>query len=57
MVALQQLAVRKGWEAVSVAQATGSRRITTNLSQLRARLVPWERTPQVGQLVKELDAA
>ena len=51
------LSVRKGWEAVSVAQATGSRRITTELGQLRARLAPWERTPQVGQLVKELQAA
>jgi hypothetical protein len=51
------LSVRNGWEAVSVAQATGSRRITTELGQLRARLAPWERTPQVGQLVKELEAA
>jgi hypothetical protein len=51
------VAVPKGWEAVSVAQATGSRRITTELGQLRARLAPWESTPQVGQLLKELQAA
>jgi transcriptional regulator with XRE-family HTH domain len=51
------VSVRKGWEAVSVAQATGSRRITTELGQLRARLAPWESTPQVSQLVKELQAA
>jgi hypothetical protein len=43
--------------AVSVAQATRSRRIITELGQLRARLAPWEATPQVGQLVKELEAA
>ena len=52
-----ELSVRKGWEAHSVAQATGSRRITTELGQLRARLAPWEGTLQVGQLVKELEAA
>jgi hypothetical protein len=51
------LSVRKGWEALSVAQATGSRRITSELGQLRARLAPWASTPQVGQLVKELEAA
>ena len=34
------VSVRKGWEAVSVAQATGSRRISTELGQLRARLAP-----------------
>jgi transcriptional regulator with XRE-family HTH domain len=51
------LSVHQGWEAVSVGQATGSRRITTELGQLRARLAPWEGTPQVGQLVKELEAA
>jgi transcriptional regulator with XRE-family HTH domain len=50
------ISVRKGWEAVSVAQATGSRRITTELGQLRARLAPWESTPQVSQLLKELAA-
>jgi transcriptional regulator with XRE-family HTH domain len=51
------LSVRKGWEALSVAQATGSRRITTELGQLRTRLAPWQSTPQVSQLVKELQAA
>jgi transcriptional regulator with XRE-family HTH domain len=51
------VSVRKGWEAFSVAQATGSRRITSELGQLRARLAPWESTPQVSQLVKELQAA
>ena len=51
------VSVRKGWEAFTVAQATGSRRITTELGQLRTRLAPWESTPQVGQLVKELQAA
>jgi transcriptional regulator with XRE-family HTH domain len=51
------ISVRKGWEALSVAQATGSRRIITELGQLRTRLAPWESTPQVGQLVKELHAA
>jgi hypothetical protein len=52
----QDVSVRNGWEAVSVAQATGSRRITTELGQLRARLAPWEHTPQVSQLVQELEA-
>jgi len=51
------ISVRTGWEALTVAQATGSRRITTELGQLRTRLAPWESTPQVGQLVKELQAA
>jgi transcriptional regulator with XRE-family HTH domain/tetratricopeptide (TPR) repeat protein len=51
------VSVSKGWEAVSVAQATGSRRITSALGQLRARLAPWEARPQVNQLVKELEAA
>jgi transcriptional regulator with XRE-family HTH domain len=51
------VSVGKGWEAVSVAQATGSRRITTELAQLQARLAPWEARPQVSQLVKELEAA
>ena len=51
------ISVRKGWEALTVAQATGSRRITTELGQLRTRLAPWESTPQVGQLLKELQAA
>ena len=51
------ISVRKGWEALTVAQATGSQRIITELGQLRTRLAPWESTPQVGQLVKELHAA
>jgi transcriptional regulator with XRE-family HTH domain len=51
------VSVRKGWEALTVAQATGSRRITSELGQLRTRLAPWESTPQVGQLLKELQAA
>jgi transcriptional regulator with XRE-family HTH domain len=49
--------VRKGWEAWTVAQATGSRRITTELGQLRSRLTRWESMPEVGQLLKELEAA
>jgi transcriptional regulator with XRE-family HTH domain/tetratricopeptide (TPR) repeat protein len=52
-----EIAVRKGWEALTVAQATGSRRITTELGQLRSRLASWESTPEVGQLCKELQAA
>jgi hypothetical protein len=48
---------RTGWEALAVAQATGSRRITTELGQLRTRLAPWGSTPQVDQLLKELQAA
>jgi transcriptional regulator with XRE-family HTH domain len=51
------VSARKGWEALTVAQATGSRRITTELGQLRTRLAPWESTPQIGQLFKELQAA
>jgi hypothetical protein len=51
------VSVRKGWEALTVAQATGSRRITTELGQLRTRLAPWESTAKVGQLLKELQAA
>jgi hypothetical protein len=51
------VSVRKGWEALAVAQATGSRRITSELGQLRTRLAPWGSTPQVGQLLKELQAA
>jgi hypothetical protein len=51
------VSARKGWEALAVAQATGSRRITTELGQLRMRLAPWEATPQVGQLLKEMQAA
>jgi hypothetical protein len=51
------VSVRKGWEALAVAHATGSRRITSELGQLRTRLAPWEATPQVGQLLKELQAA
>jgi diaminohydroxyphosphoribosylaminopyrimidine deaminase / 5-amino-6-(5-phosphoribosylamino)uracil reductase len=34
--------VPKGWEALTVAQATGSRRITTELGQLGSRLARWE---------------
>jgi hypothetical protein len=49
--------VRKGWEAWTVAQATGSRRITTELGQLGSRLTRWESMPEVGQLLKELQAA
>ena len=52
-----EVSVRKGWEAISVAQATGSRRINTELAQLRTRLTPWESRPQVSQLVKELRVA
>jgi hypothetical protein len=52
-----EISVRKGWEALTVAQATGSRRITTELGQLRTRLAPWESKPEVGQLRKELQAA
>jgi hypothetical protein len=49
--------VRKGWEALTVAQATGSRRITTELGQLGSRLTRWESMPEVGRLLKELPAA
>jgi hypothetical protein len=52
-----EISVRKGWEALTVAQATGSRRITTELSQLGNRLTRWESMPEVGQLLKELQAA
>jgi transcriptional regulator with XRE-family HTH domain/tetratricopeptide (TPR) repeat protein len=48
------LSVRKGWQALTVAHATGSRRITTELGQLESRLVRWESMPEVGQLLKEL---
>ena len=51
------ISVRKGWEALTVAQATGSRRITTELVQLGSRLSRWESMPEVGQLLKELPAA
>jgi hypothetical protein len=51
------ISVRKAWEALTVARATGSRRITTELGQLRTRLAPWESKPKVGQLLKELQAA
>jgi transcriptional regulator with XRE-family HTH domain len=51
------IAVPKGWEAWTVAQATGSRRITTELRQLGSRLTRWESMPEVGQLLKELQAA
>jgi hypothetical protein len=49
--------VRKGWEALTVAQATGSQRITTELGQLGSRLTRWKSMPEVGQLLKELPAA
>jgi transcriptional regulator with XRE-family HTH domain len=49
--------VPKGWEALTVAQATGSRRITTELGQLGSRLTRWESVPEVAQLLKELQAA
>jgi transcriptional regulator with XRE-family HTH domain len=52
-----EISVRKGWDALTVAQATGSRRITTELDQLRTRLAPWKSKPEVGQLLKELQAA
>ena len=38
--------VPKGWEALTVAQATGSRRITTELGQLGSRLTRWESMPR-----------
>jgi hypothetical protein len=49
-----ETSVRKGWQALTVAQATGSRRITTELDQLWTRLARWESMPEVGQLLKEL---
>jgi transcriptional regulator with XRE-family HTH domain len=49
--------VPKGWEALTVAQATGSQRITTELGQLGRRLTRWESMPEVSQLRKELPAA
>jgi transcriptional regulator with XRE-family HTH domain len=52
-----ETSARKGWEALTVAQATGSRRITTELGQLGSRLARWESMPEVGQLLKELQAA
>jgi hypothetical protein len=48
------ISVRKGWQALTVAHATGSRRITTELDQLGSRLARWESRPEVGQLLKEL---
>jgi tetratricopeptide (TPR) repeat protein len=48
------VSVRKGWQALTVAHATGSRRITTELGQLGSRLARWESMPEVGQLLKEL---
>jgi hypothetical protein len=44
-------------EALTVGQATGSRRITAELGQLGSRLTRWESMPEVGQLLKELQAA
>jgi hypothetical protein len=49
--------VPKGWEALTVAQATGSRRITSELGQLGRRLTRWESMPAVARLLKELPAA
>jgi hypothetical protein len=49
--------VRKGWEALTIVQATGSRRITTERSQLRSRLTRWQSRPEVSRLLKELLAA
>jgi hypothetical protein len=51
------VSVRKGWEALTVEHATGSRRITTELGQLGSRLIQWKSMPEVGQLLKELPAA
>ena len=51
-----ETSARKGWEALTVAQATGSRRITTELDQLGSRLTRWQSMPAVGQLLKELQA-
>jgi transcriptional regulator with XRE-family HTH domain len=51
-----ETSARKGWEALTVVQATGSRRITTELGQLGSRLARWESMPEVGQLLKELQA-
>jgi transcriptional regulator with XRE-family HTH domain/tetratricopeptide (TPR) repeat protein len=52
-----EISTRKGWEALTVAQATGSRRITTELGQLRTRLAPWRSKREVDQFLKELQAA
>ena len=49
--------VPKVWEAWTVVQATGSQRITTELSQLGSRLTRWQSMPEVAQLLKELPAA
>jgi hypothetical protein len=51
-----ETSARKGWEALTVVQATGSRRITSELGQLGSRLARWEFMPEVGQLLKELRA-
>jgi transcriptional regulator with XRE-family HTH domain/tetratricopeptide (TPR) repeat protein len=51
------ISVRKGWQALAVAQATGSQRITTELGQLGSRLARWESMPEVDQFLKELQAA
>jgi hypothetical protein len=42
---------------LTVAQATGSRRISTELGRLGRRLTRWESMPEVAQLLKELPAA
>jgi hypothetical protein len=52
-----EVSVRQAWEALTVAHATGSRRITSDLGQLRTRLAPWSSQPKVRQLLKELQAA
>jgi transcriptional regulator with XRE-family HTH domain/tetratricopeptide (TPR) repeat protein len=49
-----ELSVRKGWQALTVAHATGSRRITTELGQLGTRLALWDSMPEVDRLLKEL---
>jgi hypothetical protein len=51
------VSLRKGWEALTVEHATGSRRITTELGQLGSRLTHWESRPEVCELLKELPAA
>jgi transcriptional regulator with XRE-family HTH domain/tetratricopeptide (TPR) repeat protein len=56
LIGSPDISVRKGWQALTVAHATGSRRITTELGQLESRLARWESMPEVGQLLKELQA-
>jgi hypothetical protein len=42
---------------LTVAYATGSWRISTELGQLGRRLTRWESMPEVSELLKELPAA